>query len=52
MRQLQAHIGGMLLSMAGTILIVLFASMVIPGKPDGKIPHCPLAYVSRYSSVK
>jgi hypothetical protein len=47
MRQLLAHIGGMLLSMAGTILIVVFASIVIPEKPTGKILHCPLAYVSR-----
>jgi hypothetical protein len=47
MRQLLAHMGGMFLSMAGTILIVVFASIVISGKPTGKILHCPLAYVSR-----
>jgi hypothetical protein len=52
MKQLLAHIGGMLLSMAGTIIIVLFAGMVILGKPAGKISRCPLAYASRYSSVK
>jgi hypothetical protein len=52
MKQFVAHIGGMLVSMAGTIAIVLFAGMVIAGKPDGKISRCPLAYVSRHSSVK
>jgi hypothetical protein len=52
MRQLLAHIGGMFLSMAGAIVLVLFAGIVIVGKPAGKISHCPLAYVSRYSSVK